>query len=351
MEINEIHVDGYEKVVHAVDPDSGLDAFIAVHDTTLGPGLGGIRMQQYESDDACMTDAIRLAKGMTYKAAIAETGQGGGKAVINHDPNAKTEDLFLAMGDFIESLDGLYVAAEDMNMTVANLETIATRTKHVSGLGVERGSSGNPSPMTAYGCLIALKATAKEKYGDDSLNGREVSIQGIGAVGSDLAKRCIQEGATVSVCDLDQNKVDTFATEFDVVALQGPDAALTRPCDFLAPCARGGILNKSTIPHLQCEAIAGAANNQLLTDEDAQRLENRGILYAPDYVVNAGGVINIAGEFQPGGFNLDAVRERCESINRALAQIFEIARKQSITTAQATNHLAQQRIANARNSA
>lgn len=344
MNIREIQVDGYERVVHAVDDASGLNAFIAVHSTVLGPALGGIRMQQYESDAACMIDAVRLAKGMTYKAAIAETGQGGGKGVINHDPKAKTEELFLAMGEFIESLGGMYIAAEDMNMTVANLETIGRKTRWVSGLPVEKGSSGNPSPMTAVGCLIGLKATAKELFGDASLEGKSIAIQGIGAVGGALAKHCIEAGATVAVCDIDQEKVNAFAKATGAIPLDGPTAALTYSCDFLSPCARGGLLNAGTIPHLQCSAIGGAANNQLLTDDDGQRLSDRGILYAPDYVINAGGIINISGEFQPGGYSESAVRQRCESIGRALEQIFAIAREQSITTAQAADHLAEARI-------
>lgn len=344
MNITEIPVEGYEKVVHATDPASGLNAFIAVHDTTLGPALGGIRLQPYDSHEACMTDAVRLAKGMTYKAAIAETGQGGGKGVINHDPSEKTDELFLAMGEFVESLGGLYIAAEDMNMTVANLETIAQKTKWVSGLAVDQGSSGNPSPMTALGCLIGLKATAKELFGDESLQDRTIAIQGIGAVGGALAKHCIEVGATVSICDIDQEKVIAFASETGAIPLEGPDAALTYPCDFLSPCARGGLLNADSIASLQCKAIGGAANNQLLSDEDGQRLSDRGILYAPDYVINAGGIINLAGEFQPGGYSESVARDRCQSIARALEEIFQIAKDESISTAQAADHLAEKRI-------
>lgn len=344
LNITEISVDGYEKVVHVTDPSSGLNAFIAVHDTTLGPGLGGIRMQQYASDQEALTDAIRLAKGMTYKAAIAETGQGGGKGVINHDPAQKTEELFLAMGDFIESLNGLYVAAEDMNITVKNLETISQRTKHVSGLAVENGSSGNPSPMTALGCLIGLKATAKELFGKDSLQDRTVAIQGIGAVGSALAKLCLGEGAKVAICDIDQEKVKAFAVETGAIALDNPDAALAYPCDVLSPCARGGLLNSETIPHLQSKAIGGAANNQLLTQEDGQRLSDHNILYAPDYVINAGGIINIAGEFQPGGYSNKDVEQRCQTIATSLQAVFQNANQKNIPTAQAADQLAQQKI-------
>lgn len=345
MNITEIPTEGYEKVVHATDSASGLNAVIAVHDTTLGAGLGGIRMLKYESDAACVTDALRLAEGMTYKAAIAETGQGGGKAVMNHDPAAKTEDLFLAMGDFIESLGGLYLAAEDMNMTVENLETVTQRTQYVTGRSLELGFSGNPSPMTAVGCFIGLQATARELFGNDSLAGRSIAIQGIGAVGSLLARACREAGATVAVSDIDPAKVEAFAEETGATALDGPDGALRHPCDFLSPCARGGILNPKSIPKLQCKAIGGAANNQLLTDEDGQRLAEQGILYAPDFVINAGGVINLSGEFQPGGYNADWARDRCTSIDRALTEIFEIARTESITTAQAAKQLALTRIA------
>lgn len=345
MIINDIPTDGYERVAHATCEASGLNAVIAVHDTTLGPALGGIRVTPYESDDACITDATRLAKGMTNKAAIAETRQGGGKGVMNIDPAAATPEMYYAMGDFIEALDGTYLAAEDMNMTVANLQLIATRTKYVTGLALADGYSGNPSPITAHGCHIGLQATALERFGDASLKDRTIAIQGIGAVGSVLAKLCLQDGATVAVCDIDQSRVETFAKENGAIPLDHADAALTYPCDILSPCARGGILNPDTIPALQCKAIGGAANNQLLNDSDGELLYERGILYAPDYVINAGGIINIACEFDEGGYSAENARTRCHSIQRALQEVFQIAKSQKITTAQAANHLAETRIA------
>lgn len=344
MIIKDIPTPGYERVAHAICDASGLNAVIAVHSTALGPSLGGIRVVKYESDEACITDATRLAKGMSYKAAIAETGQGGGKGVMNVDPATATPDMYYAMGDFIEALGGTYLAAEDMNMTVANLQLIGTRTKYVTGLALEDGYSGNPSPMTAHGCHIGLKATAREEFGDESLKDRTIAIQGIGAVGSILAKLCLEDCATVAVSDIDQERVEAFANETGAIALDTPDAALTYPCDILSPCARGGILNADTIPALECRAIGGAANNQLLTDTDGALLAQRGILYAPDFVINAGGIINIAFEFDEGGYKPENARQRCQTINRALEEVFAIAKKEGITTAEAANRLAEARI-------
>lgn len=350
LQIEEIPTEGYERVVHGVDPDAGLNAFIAVHDTTLGAGLGGIRMWPFSSEAEALTDVLRLAKAMSYKAAVAETGQGGGKAVIIGDSATdKSEAMMLAMGKLIESLDGRYVAAEDMGMTVADLETIARETKHVSGLSVDRGSSGNPSPNTAYGCLLGIEACLQEVFGDMSLKGRKIVIQGVGAVGGALAALCVEAGAEVVASDLNAERLVQLAKESGIRALAKPDDALREPCDVLSPCGRGGILSKDTIPKLQCRIIAGAANNQLLEAEDGVRLMERGILYAPDYVINAGGVINIAGEFQPGGYDAAKVREKTRSIPRALAEIFRMAREEGIPTSEAADRLAQSRIDAGRN--
>lgn len=350
MNLKDIPTPGYERVVHATCATTGLNAVIAIHDTTLGPALGGIRVQPYASDADCITDATRLAKGMTYKAAIAETGQGGGKGVMNVAPANATPDMYRAMGDFVEALDGQYLAAEDMNMTVENLAIIGTRTKYVTGLAIADGGSGNPSPMTAHGCHIGLQTTAQEAFGAETLAGLTIAIQGIGAVGSVLAQHCLDSGATVAICDIDPDRVRTFADQTGAIPLDSPDAALTYPCDILAPCARGGLLNPDTIPHLLCKAIGGAANNQLLTDADGQRLADRGILYAPDFVINAGGIINLAGEFDEGGYNIERARARCHSIHRALKVVFQIAKHQNIPTAQAAVQLAEQRIAAGRHS-
>jgi len=342
--IQDIIVPGYERVVHIVDAASGLNAFIAIHSTALGPSLGGMRMWPYPTEVEALDDAKKLARAMSYKAAIAQTGQGGGKAVIIGDPKTKTEAMFLALGRAIESLGGSYIAAEDMNITVADLETVGRETRWVSGLSVDRGSSGNPSPLTAVGCLVAIRACFKEVFGDDRTEGRSVAIQGVGAVGGRLADLCRDAGMKIAVCDLDASRARAVADRAGATFLDGPDAALTHPCDVCAPCGRGGILNANSIPKLRCRIVAGAANNQLAEPGDALRLQQRGILYAPDYVVNAGGIINIACEFAPGGYSAAAAQERVKTIATALAEVFRIAREQSITTAEAADHLAEARI-------
>lgn len=348
MNIEEIPTEGYERVVHCKDPDSGLNAFISIHNTTLGPALGGVRMLPYGSEEEALADAMRLAKAMTYKAAVAQTGQGGGKGVIIADPSEKTEAMLLAMGRFIESLDGQYIAAEDMNMTVEDLETMARETRWVSGMSRERASSGNPSPLTALGCFVGMQVSAAEVFGSESLSGRRIVVQGVGAVGSALAEMCLEDGAEVMVCDLDGDKARRFAELSGATALEGPDACLSHPCDILSPCARGGILNANTVSKLGCRIVAGAANNQLNEPADADRLRKRGILYAPDYVINAGGVINIACEFAPEGYSEAVARERVMGIGPALAEVYRIAREEDISTAAAADRLAQARLAEGR---
>jgi leucine dehydrogenase len=282
---------------------------------------------------------------MTYKAAVAETGQGGGKAVIIGDPATdKSEALFRAMGKLIESLGGSYVAAEDMNITVADLEIVASETKYVSGLAREHGSSGNPSPNTAYGCYLSIRTCLDEVFGSPYLRDHKIVIQGVGAVGGALARLCAEAGAEVVVTDLDRTKADALVEKLGVAALAEPDDALEEPCDVLSPCGRGGILSAETIPNLRCRIVAGAANNQLAEPEDGARLQERGILYAPDYVVNAGGIINIAGEFVPEGYDEAAVRAQTQNVPRALKEIFRIAREQNIPTAEAADRLAEERI-------
>ena len=345
LRLEEIPTPGYERVVHAKDADTNLDAVISVHNTRLGPGLGGVRMLPYVSLEAAVADANLLSKAMTYKAAIAATGQGGGKAVIIGDPATKTEAMMLSMGRFIEALDGQYIAAEDMNMTVADLETIARETRWVSGLSIDRGSSGDPSPQTALGCLIAMRVTAHEALGDQNLRGRSIAIQGVGAVGSALARLCIEDGAEVTLCDLDDAKAHRVAAEIGARALEGADACLQIPCDILSPCARGTLFDAHSIPTLQCKAICGAANNQLSTPEAGDRLRERGIIYAPDYVANAGGIINIACEFSAEGYSLAVARKRVESIGTALEETFRLAESKNLSTAAAADILAERRLA------
>lgn len=345
MKIEDIPTPGFERVVHAVDPASGLDAYISIHSTVLGPSLGGLRMWPYASEKEALDDVNRLARAMTYKAAVAQTGQGGGKAVIVGDPVEKTEAMLLAIGRFIDSLNGQYITAEDMNITVADLEIIARETRWVSGLPIERGSSGNPSPMTALGCLIGIRASVQEAFGSDDLAGRSIVVQGIGAVGSRLAELCLEAGMDVTVCDIDPVKVENFSRRHPVATLEYATDALTFPCDVLAPCARGGVLNAESIPTLRCRIVAGAANNQLAEPEDANRLQQREILYAPDYVINAGGIINIACEFEPGGYSEVRARERVQSIGPTLTTIYRNAREQGLSTAAAADRLAEERLA------
>lgn len=346
MHLNEIPTAGHERVVHAIDPESGLDAVISVHSTVLGPSLGGIRMLPYRSLEEAIIDVNRLSKAMTYKHAIAETGQGGGKAVIIGDPTEKSEALFLAMGRVVQALDGVYIAAEDMNINVTDLEIVSRETRWVSGLSREHGSSGNPSPMTALGCFHAISTCLARVFANASLEGRTIAILGVGAVGSALAVMCGDAGAKVLIADLDGAKAEALAVRHKLRWIEDPDEMARMPCDVFAPCGRGGILNATSIPQLKCKIIAGAANNQLAEAQDAQRLHERGILYAPDYVVNAGGVINIAAEFEPGGYSSEHALERCRTaIPRALDTIFGIANAEGITTAAAADRLAETRLA------
>jgi leucine dehydrogenase len=302
MEVSEIQVDGYEKVLRCRDQKSGLHALIAVHDTTLGPALGGMRMLPYASEDEALFDVLRLAKGMTYKSAVAETGLGGGKSVILGDPaRFKSLALFEAMGRFVDSLRGLYITAEDMNIGIPDLEMVKHTTRWVTGLSRESGSSGNPSPYTAMGCAKGVRAALQEAFGNPECKGRRILIQGVGAVGGRLAVLLKQEGAEVTICDINETRVRELCDKHGFVSVD--DAKhLDVPCDVYSPCARGATLNDDTIPRLKCKAVAGAANNQLLERRHGDELKRRGILYTPDYVINAGGIINVGVELLPGGY-------------------------------------------------
>lgn len=344
LDISEIPVDGYEKVVRCRDEASGLHALIAVHNTTLGPALGGMRMLDYGSEDEALFDVLRLARGMTYKSAVADTGLGGGKSVILGDPCRKSEALFLAMGRFIDSLGGKYITAEDMNIRIADLEIVRRETRWVTGLSREQGSSGNPSPYTAYGCVVGMRAAAEEAYGSDSFEGRHVLIQGVGAVGGQLAILLKERGARVTICDVNDVRVEELRSEhgFEVV---DDEEHLSVPCDIYAPCARGAGINDETIPQLQCKIVAGCANNQLLEPKHAVDLRERGILYVPDYVINAGGIINVSCELIEGGYDEKVAIERIERIHENLRQVFEISRTENIPTNEAAERLAERRLA------
>ena len=343
MDISDIQVDGYEKVVRCSDDESGLHALIAVHDTTLGPALGGMRMLPYTSEDEALFDVLRLSRGMTYKSAVAQTGLGGGKSVILGDPKRiKSPVLFRAMGRFVDSLEGLYITAEDMNIGIEDLNYVRETTRWVTGLSREAGSSGNPSPYTARGCLQGMRAVLEE-IGSPGFEDTRVVLQGIGAVGGRLAVMLKEAGAQVTICDINEARVAELANQygFDVVT---DEQHLSVECDIYAPCARGAGLNDATIPRLSCKAVAGCANNQLLEPRHADDLRQRGIVYAPDYVINAGGIINVAVELLPGGYDEDVALERIDRIYENLKLVFEISRNEEISTRDAATRLAEQRL-------
>ena len=348
MEITDLPVEGYERVVKAVDTESGLHAIVSIHDTTLGPALGGLRMWPYASEDDALFDVKRLSRGMTYKSAVAHTGLGGGKSVIIGDPAVvKSEALYLAMGRFLDHIGGRYITAEDVNTALEDLEIVRRATKFVSGLGREVGGSGNPSPYTAYGCFLGLKAALGRAFDNDDPKGREVAIQGVGAVGSALARRLVEAGAAVYVADRDSARVQSLVDEIGVVAISEQEC-FTKKVDVFAPCALGAILDDKTIPSLGCKVVAGATNNPLLEPRHGAMLRERGILYAPDYVINAGGIINVSVEFAPGGYDEETALKRIERIPEALTELWGIADRDGIPTSDAADRLAEQILAEAR---
>lgn len=348
MEVSEIQVEGYEKVVRCQDDASGLHALIAVHDTTLGPALGGMRMWPYESEDEALFDVLRLSRGMTRKSAVAETGLGGGKSVIIGDPaKAKSRELFRAMGRFIDGLEGKYITAEDMNIGIPDLEAVKEETRWVTGLSRASGSSGNPSPYTAKGCMYGLGAVLEELYGDRSLKDKRILIQGVGAVGGRLAEYLHEEGADVIVCDINDERMTELKNKYGFGIIDD-DTHLELECDIYAPCARGAGINDETIPKLKCKAVAGCANNQLLEARHAEELRQAGILYAPDFVLNAGGIINVSVELLEGGYDENVAMDRIRRIYDNLKQVFAISREEEIPTSDAAIRLAEKRIEAAR---
>jgi leucine dehydrogenase len=348
LQITDIPVAGYERVVRGVDPTCGLHAIIAVHDTTLGPALGGLRMWPYATEDEALFDVKRLSRGMTYKSAVARTGLGGGKAVMIGDPQqVKSEALYLAMGRLVDSLGGKYITAEDVNTTVADLEIIRRATKHVTGLERKDGGSGNPSPYTAFGVFLGIKAALGWKFGSDSPKGRTVAIQGVGAVGGALARRLVEAGATVYGADRNQDRLQQLQREIGLVPRSEAEI-LTMKCDVFAPCALGAVLHDESIPKLQAPIVAGAANNLLLEPRHGKALADRGILYAPDYVINAGGIINVSVEFHPGGYDEKVSLAKIERIPQALKELWTIAKEERIPPSDAADRLAERILAEAR---
>src|SRR5713226_2325274 len=337
---------GHEEVVFCQDADSGLRAIIAVHSTVLGPALGGVRMWPYASSEEALQDVLRLAQAMTYKAAVSGLPLGGGKAVIIGDPRRmKTEGLLRAFGRAVEGLKGRYLTAEDVGMTLADMEIVRKETRHVTGTSEKKGGSGDPSYPSSKGLLYAIETCLKEMYGDPSVRNRTVAIQGVGKVGYPLGELLATAGARVILSDTDPQRAMLARREFEAWRVE-PDEILQVECDVLSPCALGGVLNRKTIPKLRCRAIAGAANNQLESPADAARLAERRILYAPDYVISAGGIINILVGLQGGrkGHDRAKAERLAKRIPLTLQEVFRKARAQGVTTAQAAAELAEARL-------
>ncbi|KGA97887.1 leucine dehydrogenase [Alkalihalobacillus alcalophilus ATCC 27647 = CGMCC 1.3604] len=333
----------YEQVVVCQDKSSGLKAIIAIHDTTLGPALGGTRMWMYENEEAAFNDALRLARGMTYKNAAAGLNLGGGKTVIIGDPRKdKNEEMFRAFGRYIQGLNGRYITAEDVGTTVEDMDTIYQETNYVTGISQAYGSSGNPSPVTAYGVYVGMKATAKAAFGSDDLSGKKVAVQGVGNVSYHLCKYLHEEGVELIVTDINKESVKRAQDDFGAKAVEVNDI-YSVDCDIFAPCALGAIINDVTIPVLKAKVIAGAANNQLKDESHGHTLHDLGIYYAPDYVINAGGVINVADELN--GYNRDRALKKVETIYQNLETVFEISAREKIPTFKAANRMAEERIA------
>jgi leucine dehydrogenase len=331
---------GHEQLLLSHDPSCGYLGIIAIHDTTLGPALGGTRFWQYGTTAEAITDALRLARGMTYKSAVAGINLGGGKSVIIGDNRrVDREALFRAHGRFIETLGGRYITAEDIGTSPADMEYIKLETDHVAGL---LGLSGDPSPVTAYGVYVGMKAAAKVRWGSDSLAGKSVAVQGAGKVAYHLMKHLHAEGTKLIVTDIDEGKVQRAVQEFGARPVP-PDAIYNQDVDIFSPNALGATVNDETLGQLRVEIIAGGANNQLAEDRHGDLLEERRILYAPDYVINGGGVINVYGELHR--WPVERAKKKAGEIYETLLRIFEIAKQEKIPTYRAADRLAEQRIA------
>ncbi len=332
----------HEQIVFCRNDDVGLRAIIAIHNTTLGPSLGGCRLYDYASEADAVRDVLRLSRGMTYKAAVAGLDLGGGKSVMIGDPSLKSEAMFRAFGRHVESLGGRYITAEDMNTSVEDMDNIRRETRWVTGSAAATGGSGDPSPVTAWGCYHGIRACLEVIYGSPEVAGRSVAIQGVGNVGYYLAKHLHEAGASLMYADINHKRIQRVMDEFGGSVLEGDDYCRAN-VDVLAPCAIGGIINLRTIPLIKAPIIAGGANNQL-DDEtrDGEALSERGITYAPDYVINAGGLINVCAELK--GQPREKAMGDAAAIFNTVKRIINKAKLEGITTARAANKVAEERI-------
>jgi len=338
LTLNELEIEGFERIVEV--KSEGLHAIIAIHNTKLGPALGGIRAYPYASFERGLNDVLRLAKGMTYKAAVAETGTGGGKSIIFTDyAIPKSEGMLLAFAEAVNTFDGHYICAEDFGMHLMDLATICKRTPYAVGLPTPK-SSGDPSRFTAYGGFRGIQAVCKKVWGSDSVAGRTFAIQGLGSVGMRVAYHLFWHGARLIVADINPSSIEMAVSDFGAKVVS-PDEILSTQCDVLVPCALGAVINPDTIPHLRCQAIAGLANNQLLSDAEGDHLFQNGILYAPDYVINSAGLLAVCLEIEPEGFDPKTARQHADRIYDLLMKIFTLSEEKRVSTNQIAKEIAE----------
>jgi len=337
---------GHEQIVFCQDEETGLKAIIAIHSTALGPALGGTRMWKYNNELEALNDVLRLSRGMTFKASISGLNLGGGKAVIFGDANTeKTDALMRRFGKFVETLGGNYITAEDVGMTTHDMEMVREETKHVTGIPVSMGGSGDPSPVTAYGVYMGMKASAMYKWGSDDLKGKRVVVQGIGNVGVNLVKHLTEEGAIVTINDISKERLEMVAAKYGASVVEG-DAVYDVDMDIYAPCALGASVNDDTLSRLKCEIIAGAANNQLADEvKHGQMVMDKGMIYAPDFLINAGGLINVYSELQ--GYNREEALAKTKEIYNTTLEILKKSELEGITSHEAARQIAQDRVAKA----
>ena len=344
----QISFDGHEQIVFCNDEDTGLKAIIGIHNTVLGPALGGTRMWAYKSEWDALNDVLRLSRGMTYKAAITGLNLGGGKAVIIGDAKTQKNDaLMRRFGKFVDSLSGNYITAEDVGMETRDMDVIREVTPHVTGISESKGGAGNPSPITAYGVYMGMKAAAKHQFGTDALAGKKVLVQGVGHVGETLVNHITQEGAQVIINDINEARLKELSNKYGANVVLGNDI-YGMDVDIYAPCALGATINDTTIHQLQAKVIAGAANNQLADEiKHGRMLKEKGIAYAPDFLINAGGIINVYAELE--GYGKDEIIRKTENIYNTTLEIFKLSEEKNSTTHRAAFDIAQNRIDTCKN--
>ncbi len=338
----QISFDDHEQIVFCNDKDTGLKAIIGIHNTVLGPALGGTRMWDYNNEWEALNDVLRLSRGMTFKSAITGLNLGGGKAVIIGDANTqKTPELMRKFGEFVHSLSGKYITAEDVGMTTEDMDTVREVTPYVTGISESKGGAGNPSPITAYGVFMGMKAAAKFKFGSDVLEDKHIYVQGIGHVGEALVEHLVNEGAKVTIADISQERLERVRSKYNVTIYGGQDL-YEEEMDIYAPCALGATINDDTILKLKAKIIAGAANNQLAEDRHGKMLQDLGIVYAPDFLINAGGIINVYAELE--NYGRQEIIRKTENIYNTTLEILKRAKDKGITTNMAAVTMAKERI-------